>query len=367
MSNYLFNMNINPQPKPSCSNGCPTNKFPDGTTTTLTKSNIKSNNSFTNSDIVYSVYQTYQKTFTPNYIQNNLIQLTNPSNYTNLPMGPSNIFIIRHGEKKKKNNIYVTPSTNQNTFYCIDCNGIYRSIELPNFINDLGTNGFPITAIVTANPNMDIVSSYGDLSMRPQQTIMFSSWILNIPLYIFSYANVSQPYDATTAINIFTNPTLRGKNILVVFEHSNIQSLTNQLVQCYKYFKQGGEPQNLNNSILYSFSTEDWWKQNTPVSPQYQYAGFKPPQSAPPYPIPYQNYSQYLPYLNKNTFDKVYWLSQTNSQNNLTFDIFYKNIYTCFPNCNLLIGLIQYAFKNESNDPSWTNEYENDILCLPPS
>jgi len=362
MPDYLFNMNIKKQPKPSCSNGCPINKFPDGTTTTLTKSNIRRYNSFTNSDIVYSVYQTYQKTFTPNYIQNNLLQLTNPSNYTNLPMGPSNIFIIRHGEKK--NNNFVNP-TSQNTFYCLDCNGIYRSIELPNFINNLGKNGFPITAIVTTNPNMDIISSYTNVSMRPQQTIIFSSWMLNIPLYIFSYSNVSQPYDATTAINIFTNPMLRGKNIVVVFEHFNIQSLTNQLVQCYNYFKQGGTIQDLNNSTLYNVSTEVWWQQNTPVSPEYQYANFEPQQSTPPYHIPYQNYSQYLPYWNVNTFDKVYWLSQTNSQNNFTFDIFYQNIYTCFPSCNLLIGLIQYAFA--SNEPGWTNEYENDELCLPPS
>ena len=47
MSNYLFNMNITPQPTPECNNGCPINKFPDGTTTTLTKSNVRSNNSFT--------------------------------------------------------------------------------------------------------------------------------------------------------------------------------------------------------------------------------------------------------------------------------------------------------------------------------
>jgi len=350
MPNYLFNMNIKMQPTPSCSNGCPTNKFPDGTTTTLTKSNIKSNNSFTDNDIVYSVYQTYQKSFTPNYIQNNLLQLTNPSNYTNLLMGPSNIFIIRHGEKKQNG----SPRTNENTFYCIDCNGISRSIELPNFINELGTSGFPISAIVTTNPTMDI-NTY--MSTRPQQTIMFSSWILNIPLYIFSTDEVSQPYDATTAINIFTHPTLRGKNIVVAFEHVNIQSLTNQLVQCYNYFKQGGTIQNLNNLTLYNVSTEDWWKQNTPVSPQYQYAGFKPPQTNPPlYPVPYQDYSQYLPYWNKFTFDKVYWLSQTNLQNNLTFNIFYQNIYTCFPSCNLLIGLIQCLPEG----------YENDGNCLPP-
>jgi hypothetical protein len=277
-------------------------------------------------------------------------------------MGPSNIFIIRHGEKS--NDSFVANPTNQNTFYCIDYNGIHRSIELPNLINDLGTNGFPITAIVTANPSMDIISNYNNVSMRPQQTIMFTSWILNIPLYIFSYENCSQPYDATTAINIFTNPSLRGKNIVVAFEHHNTQSLTNQLVQCYKYFQLGGTVQNLNNTTLYDVSTEEWWRQNTPVRPEYQYTGLQSPQSPPTYSIPYEKYSKYLPYWNVNTFDKVYWLSQTNSQNNLTFNIFYQNIYTCFPNCNLLIGLIQYQFS--SDEPWWTNSYANDENCLPP-
>jgi hypothetical protein len=194
---------------------------------------------------------------------------------------------------------------------------------------------------------------------------MLSSWILNIPLYIFSHANVSQPYDATTAINIFTHPSFRGKNILICFEQDNMQSLTNQLVQCYNYFQQGGTVQNLNNSTLYNVSTESWWKKNTPVSPQHQYPGFRYPQGKPPYPIPYQKYSQYLPYYNENTFDKVYWLSQTKERYNLTFDIFYENIYTCEPICHLTIGLIQYPFV--SNNPRWSNSYENDNKCLPPS
>ena len=56
MPNYFFNMNIKIQPTPICSNGYPTNKFPDdGTTTTLTKSNIQSDSSFTNSDIIYNI------------------------------------------------------------------------------------------------------------------------------------------------------------------------------------------------------------------------------------------------------------------------------------------------------------------------
>jgi len=343
-------MNINQQPQPKCKNGCPINKFPTISTS-----------AYSNSDILYSLYQAYQKTFTPNYISNNLLQLTNPANYSNLPLGPSNIFIIRHCEKNSNN--YDTP-TNQNIYYTINCNGIYRSTELPNFINNLGSNGYPITAIVTCNPSMDYSEVNGDISMRPQSTISISSWLLNIPIYVFSYSNVSQPYDATTAINLFTNPIFQGKNILIVFEHFNIQALTNQIVQCYNYFQQGGTVENLNNSTLYNISTESWWTQNTPVSSEYQYSGFQYPQDIPTYPIPYQSYSQYLPYWNSNTFDKVYWLSQTNIPNNLSFTIFYQNIYTCFQNCHLLIGLIQYELC--SADKKLKNTYSNDKTCLPP-
>jgi hypothetical protein len=217
-------------------------------------------------------------------------------------------------------------------------------------------NGYPITTIVATNAHMDINKS-GNVAIRSQQTVHFSAWALSIPILIFAYPDSAQPYDATTAINIFTNVTLRGKNIVVSYQHADIQSLTNQLVQCYNYFKQGGTVQNLNNSTLYNVSTEAWWKKNTPVSPQYQYPGFKSPQGIPPYPIPYQNYSQYLPYTNVNTFDKVYWLSQTKVKNSLTIDIFYENIYTCFPNCHLTIGLIQYPFVS----------YKNNSKCLPPS
>lgn len=358
MSNYLFKMNKTQQSMPECKNGCPINKFSDGTTTTLTKSNVRSSTSFTNEDIMYSVYQTYQKSFTPMYVQNNLLQLTNPNNYLNLPMGPSNIFIIRHAEKAVDN--YNTP-TNENTYYSLDCNGIYRSIYIPKFINNLGYNGFPITAIVIPLEKMDI-NDTGNVSIRSQQTLTLSAWLLNIPVYMFSYDNCAQPYDATTAINIFTNASIRGKNIVVSFQHANIQSLTNQLVQCYNYFKQGGTVKNLNNSTLYNVSTEEWWKHNTPVEPRYQYSGLKSPMDKPTYPIPHEKYSKYLPYWNSNTYDRVYWLSQTNRPNDLTFKLLSQNIKTCQTNeCNLLIGLIQWQYQLNQQ-----NVYENDQKCLPP-
>jgi len=363
ISNHLVNDPTTPiQPESThdkCNAGCPVNKFPDGIMAGLTKSNLVSNSSsITDDDIMYSMYAKYEKTFTPTYIQNNLLQLTNPDNYTHLPMGPSNIFIIRHGELIFDN--YADP-TNQNTHYNLDCNGIQRSIKLPNFINNLGVNGYPITTIVVSNDHMNINIS-GNVAMRSQQTVHFSAWALSIPILIFGYANCSQPYDATTAINIFTNASMRGKNILVAFQHDNIQALTNQLVQCYNYFKQGGTVENLNNSTLYKVSTEEWWKQNTPVDPKHRYSGYKHPMQKPPYPIPHEKYSKYLPYWNVKTFDRVCWFSQTNHPNNLTLKVFSQNINTCAKNdCSLLIGLIQWHYQLNQN-----NEYENDQKCLPP-
>lgn len=370
ISNYLGNdvdRLLTTQPVQSnngCNNGCPVNKFPDGIIPGLAKSNLVSNSSSsttgatTDDDILYSIYTKYEKTFTPTYYQNNLLQLTNPDNYSHLPMGPSNIFIIRHAEQIFDN--YAHP-TNQNTYYSLDCNGIQRSIKLPTFINNLGMNGYPITTIVTPNAHMDI-NITGNASIRAQQTVHFSAWALSIPVLVFGYANCSQPYDATTAINIFTNTSIRGKNIVVAFQHANIQALTNQLVQCYIYFKQGGTVENLNNSTLYNVSTEEWWKHNTPIHPSHQYSGLKSPMQKPTYPIPHEKYSKYLPYWNATTYDRVYWFSQTNHPNNLTLKIFSQNINTCANDCiNLLIGLIQWDYLlNQSN------EYENDPKCLPP-
>ena len=368
ISNHLVNdvdRLLTTQPVKSnngCNNGCPVNKFPDGIIPGLAKSNLVSNSSSTSGatddDIMYSIYAKYEKTFTPTYYQNNLLQLTNPDNYTHLPMGPSNIFIIRHGEKMLDN--YAHP-TNQDTHYNLDCNGIQRSIKLPNFINKLGVDGYPITTIVLTNARMDINIS-GNASIHAQQTMHFSAWALSIPVLVFGYANCSQPYDATTAINIFTNASIRGKNIIVAFQHANIQSLTNQLVQCYNYFKQGGTVKNLNNSTLHNVSTEEWWKHNTPVEPKHQYSGYKHPMQKPSYPIPHEKYSKYLPYWNANTYDRVYWLSQTNRPNDLTFKLLSQNINTCQNNeCNLLIGLIQWQYNLNKN-----NVYENDLKCLPP-
>jgi hypothetical protein len=331
--NYLFNINrqVNSGVSSQCSNGCPTDKYVSSVNLPQYKS----------SDVLYSIYNSYQNTFTPTYLATNIDYLTNPSNYSSSPPGPANIFIIRHGEK---------PTTG----YPLSCNGISRACQLPGFVNSLGESGFPIFAIITCYPNMVVGSSNGSITTRPESTIMLSSFLLNIPLYMYSNSNISQPYDGQTALQIFTDPTFIGKNILVVWEHNNIQALSNQIVQCYNYLSAGNTTTDLINNSATVFSTEDtsaWWSSNTPIPPpyQYNYATIVPPLPAPPDTMPYTSYSSLLPYWNYNCYDLVYHFLQNNT--NLTFNVLSENINTCFQNCNLLIGLLQY---NES--PSYSNE-----------
>lgn len=280
-----------------------------------------------------NIYKSYQDTFTPKYIRNNLLEIFTTKNYEHLPMGPMNIFIIRHGEKNYNN--YMNP-TNDNTFYTINMDGIKRSVNLPDFINKLGVDGYPITSIITFNPDMKYDNTHRNLSMRTESTIMIGAWLLNIPLYIFSNSNVSQPYDATTIINLFTNPIFRGKNTLIVWEHANIQSLTNMIVQCYFYFKNGGTVEKLNNATLYDISTLVWWKENTPVPVLYQNNSM----TIPYFKVPYIDYMKYLPFWSDKSYDMVYFLSQNNKE--LTFKIMKQNIK--IDHTDHIKGMIQYNY-----------------------
>ena len=118
--------------------------------------------------------------------------------------GPANIFIIRHGERVLTN-------------FPLNCNGILRSTYIPNLIEDLNNNGFGINAIVTIN-------NY--LRMHEQQTIMLTSWLLSIPLFIYGEQN-----DQEITINtIFNNPYFDGKNVLICWEHTCIQELLQQII-----------------------------------------------------------------------------------------------------------------------------------------
>jgi hypothetical protein len=121
--------------------------------------------------------------------------------------GPKNIFIMRHAEKTKP-------------LYALNENGIYRSTILPEIINIINKKGFPIHSIIATNPKEGC-------KMHEQQTITLASWLLNIPIYIFG----GEKDITIVAEEIYTNEYFNGVNILIVFEHTCIQSLMMKIIE----------------------------------------------------------------------------------------------------------------------------------------
>jgi ferredoxin-like protein FixX len=332
MSTYLFKLNTNSNSNSNsnsnviaeCTNGCPKNFYANNPNIEPAKSE----------NMLYSIYQSYQSTPTVQYLKNNHNYLTNPDNFVNLPPGPANIFITRHG-------------VSNSSSYCLDCNGAYIACNYANFINKLTTSGYPIFCIVTCYPGSNLI-------INPQQTVSPAAFLLNIPVFSYSTNNVSQKYDsnnAQTVLQLFTNPLFIGKNVSICWEHTNIQGLCNQIVQCQQYLANGHTTTDLINNFsdVLDSSTEDWWSTNSPIPSnlQFVYSNVNPPISAPPDSLPYCDpnknidYSQYLPYWNKNNYNTVYKFTQSIDYN-LSFQISIDSLKFCYTNCDLYIGMVQY-------------------------
>ena len=196
MSSFLFNFSKSNSiysqtlPQNSCVNGFPVELF--------------SGNAYEASEMLYSVWNSYQKTLGAVFSNNQALSKAPSTSSIN---GPENIFIIRHGEKN---------SSQPN--YKLNNNGIYRACKLINFVNELAYKGYPISYIITCNPcpyNAD------DSSMRPEQTISMVSFMLNIPIFIFGS---SQEFTTTTN-KLFNSGIFNGLNVLMCWEHSAIQGL----------------------------------------------------------------------------------------------------------------------------------------------
>jgi len=137
---------------------------------------------------------------------NKTIQKQSTHNDKNQDIGPKNIFIMRHAERDP-------------TLYNLDQNGIYKSSMYPHIINSLNKEGYNIDGIITCNPNGN--------SIHVQQTVTLSSWILNIPLFIFG----SQKEIDETVDSIYTTDEINNKNIIIVWEHSCIQDLMMKIIE----------------------------------------------------------------------------------------------------------------------------------------
>jgi hypothetical protein len=125
-------------------------------------------------------------------------------NLDNSIKGPKNIFIIRHGEKISGN-------------LSLDCNGILRSTYVPKLVKGLNDMGYGFT---------DIITTYDYTTMHQQQTVMLTSWLMDIPLFI--YGDCRQSLVAVQTI--FSNPYYNGKTILFCWEHTCIQALIQSII-----------------------------------------------------------------------------------------------------------------------------------------
>ena len=317
----------NTLPASSCNNGSPVNKYAYyGGPYVLSK------------EVLYSIYQSYQTTFTPKYLankySNNAVYNYGYSNkITALSgKGPANIFIIRHGEK-------TTPG------YCLNSNGIYRGCEIPDMINWLGKKGYPIDYLVTCNPK-----PFSEVapSSRPQQTIAMSSFLLNIPLFI--YGDSAETKKAATAI--MTNPQYDGTNVFISWEHANIQGLVHYLTSLaangrispdLKTWWETNSPCESANHIDYNGNFND----NTIVN------GASNLYSTPPSSTYYtetstttsiQDITKYMPYWNDYNFDTMIILNGYNEDTNsilFTLDFIKQPIKTCYSSCDLNVCMFQ--------------------------
>ena len=176
--------------------------------------------------------------------------------YTHI-VGPANIFIIRHGEKVK-------------TLSNLDCNGVLRSTYIPKLIEKINDDGYGIHTLLTA---------FDYNSMHQEQTIELSSWLLNIPLFMYGHSSQTEKIIK----ELFTNPYYNGKTVLICWEHRCIQQIVKNIIEY------GTRARGLTNYT------------------------FKNP-----------NGTSELPYWDKNNYSSIFHFDEQ-----LNFAVFNENIETC--------------------------------------
>ena len=373
MSNYFFPIvkktttPFNPYTSNITTRPCTTNGYPTSLFTG------KSRYCDAPAEVLYSIYYLYQDispyNTTPNILNTYTAGHTAYSDY----YGPKNINIIRHGEKGSE-------------IYHLDLNGAYRACNMADYLNYLAQSGNPISYIVTCNPGPYTLS---DPSMRPQQTIMAASFLLNIPMFIFSGS-----YDPSgvTAQHIFDassgNP-FNGLNILICWEHGNIQQLSLNLACAalqagriatsiigpsadpsyngvYKLFESSGDVLSNFNPFPYGCTCPNG---NYDFSSNYYSPYPTNPYGPPSYaqqiigPLDMSdNIFKYMPYWNTNDFDQQINFVFDGSSN-LTFTMTQEanSLNTCQTNCNIQIGMYQIPTDGSTSTPHYIGETSCEI------
>lgn len=332
-------------PSNNCINGFPINKYAGYGTKAW--------------EVLYSIWCANQSTIGAQFTLNQA-KIEAPSN-SPLCSGPANIYIIRHGEKNPSPDIQ----------YHLNNNGVYRASQLIGYVNQLASEGTPISYIITCNPSPYNTS---DASMRPQQTIMLTSFMLNIPMFIFGGSQ-----DYTTAMSkLFNSGIFDGLNVLICWEHGSIQQL------CLNILNSAGSVNRLSiNQGTGGFSEwygDAYFAQNnicsdgnylSNITNNYYYTDntnlTSPGNTGLPTCIGPN--SQNYPYWNNNDFDRVYSLKSSTSTNYIfNFNITKQTVLTCYPSCELIIGLyqpLQPLGENAYTYYSSSNKVENN--CETPS
>ena len=292
-------------------------------------------------EVLYSVWVANQSTLGAQFTLN---QATIGAPTSSPCLGPANIFIIRHGEKNPSPNIH----------YCLNNNGIYRASQIIGYVNQLASEGTPISYIISCNPSP---FNTQDPSMRPQQTIMVTAFMLNIPMFIYGG---SQDY-STVMTNLFSSGIFDGLNVLICWEHGAIQQLCLNLLNTAGTTINPATPTGrLMNITTGTLGYADWlgdayftlnnlctdgnYLSNTSSGAYYTDNVNLIAPGATGLPLVIGPNSQNYPYWNDDDFERVYSLKSSSSSSNnykFTFNIAKQPILTCYPSCELIIGLYQ--------------------------
>jgi len=323
-NNFLFNLNLKTTssststpitlPAEKCSNGTPIDEYA-GTGVYAWK-------------VLYSIWDNYQSSTAAQFsLQQAITQAPDNNPPTPPCVGPTNIFVIRHGEKNTGSG-------------CLNNNGIYRACEIVNFVNQLAQDGYPISYIISCNP---CPYNTSNPSMREPQTVYPAAFMLNIPMFIYgSSSDFIDVCNQLFNISDTNNGQFSGTNVLICWEHAAIQQL------CLNMLDTAGtlSPSRLPSGIT---TGDAFFKSKNPCPDGNYVYNNSVPGSTTVYSPPASGTipgvganTQFYPYWNNYNFDRVFWFSSSASTNYVfDFKTFTEDCPTCFPSNQIAIGLYQ--------------------------
>ena len=315
-------------------------------------------------EVLYSIWNSYQSTIGAKFTQSQSNKQA-PIPPESSIIGPKNIFIIRHGEK--------TSSEGTTIQYHLNQNGIYRACQIPTTINQMAKNGHPISYLVAANP---CPWNSADGSMRQEQTLSMASFLLNIPMFMFGSANDTKAVVDALFDTDPTNP-FNGLNVLICWEHTAIQDLCLEIlnkshnISVGRSTKNGNDffsqPSVYNNTCIDGTYLAPEGEDNQPFNHQVETT--PPPNPTYDYISWPNSYASY-PYWNTHNYDNMFCFYSIQDNTDFNFEIKNQQQYnclTCYPSCELKIGLYQPVNNCSHSIYYYPPDGEIEPKCLPPT